>query len=237
MLWIPTCACRLVAHASYYNWQIYKWTSTAAIHHSAHGNKTWNLRVKSHIVYRAIMPLSVALKTRLPVNLQLHTNGSSVRCDAPKSPLDSGIRDIRGGIGVKTGAECCRRASFSLKSGIHCPYDSQLNKSCSINFQDSGDWWHWIFGQTCGKGWISRCNFLISLNLYFSIYLIIFCLLFHCPCLLFIHYIFSGWINWPQWCHSFVFLYFDCEADCGFALKSASLINHFIWCTHTLTWH
>lgn len=57
----------------------------------------------------------------MPVNLQLNTNGSPVRCDAPSSPLDSGIGDIRGGYGVKTGAECHRWTSFSFKSGIECP--------------------------------------------------------------------------------------------------------------------
>lgn len=51
---------------------------------------------------------------------------------------------------MKTGAECCWRASFSLKSGIQCPYDSQINKSCSINFQHNGGESHWIFGEAWG---------------------------------------------------------------------------------------
>lgn len=85
-----------------------------------------NLKPESpnRTLYIAIDALERGTQTRLPVNLQLNTNGSSVRCDASKSLLDLGIRDIRARIGVKTGAECVCGASCSLKSGIHRPYDS-----------------------------------------------------------------------------------------------------------------
>lgn len=50
--------------------------------------------------------------------------------------------------------------SFSLKSGIQCPYVSNLNKSCSIHFQHNVGRWHWDFCKT----WESQ-NAILQLHL------------------------------------------------------------------------